>query len=125
MTRTPMRLLSKLDPWGPPLALMAVIFLLSAQPDLSTGLGIWDQIGRKLVHALEYGALCFLWWRALRTVAAWPWALVAAFCVSLGYAGTDEFHQTFVEGRHGAPIDVLIDSTGMVAAALLIARRRP
>ena len=30
-----MTALKKLDPWAPPLALMAVIFFLSAQPNLS------------------------------------------------------------------------------------------
>ena len=52
---------SRLDPWLPPLLLMAVIFVLSAQPDLSTGLGVWDFVGRKLVHASEYALLCALW----------------------------------------------------------------
>ena len=39
-----MRLLFR---FGPPLALMGVIFFFSAQPDLSTGLGTWDLIVRK------------------------------------------------------------------------------
>jgi VanZ family protein len=123
VTPTRVRILSRLDPWAPPLALMVVIFVLSAQPDLSTGLGVWDLIGRKVVHTLEYGLLCFLWWRALRTVLSVRAALVVAFCVSLAYAGTDEFHQTFVHGRHGSPVDVGIDAVGMVAACALIVRR--
>ena len=49
----------------PPLALMALIFFLSAQPDLSSGLGTIDLIGRKLIHMTEYGLLWFLWARAL------------------------------------------------------------
>ena len=51
--------------YGPPLALMALIFFFSAQPYLNSGLGVWDTIGRKLIHAATYGALWFLWWRAL------------------------------------------------------------
>ena len=113
----------KLDPWLPPIALMAVIFLLSAQPDLSSGLGTIDLIGRKLIHATEYAALCFLWWRALRTIAGPRAAIVLALGVAIGYAGTDEFHQRFVHGRHGTPVDVLIDATGATAAAFLIRRR--
>ena len=35
-----------LSRFGPPIALMAVIFFLSAQPDLNSGLGVWDTIGR-------------------------------------------------------------------------------
>jgi VanZ family protein len=102
---------------------MVVIFLLSAQPDLSTGLGTWDLIGRKLVHMTEYGLLCFLLWRATREVLTERAAIAAAFCLSLAYSATDEFHQTFVHGRHGTPVDMLIDATGMAIAATLIARR--
>jgi VanZ family protein len=124
VTRTPLATLSRLDPWAPPIALMVVIFLLSAQPDLSTGLGVWDLVGRKVVHMSEYGALCFLWWRALREVARSRWAIALAFGISLGSAGTDEFHQTFVHGRHGTPVDVAIDAVGMLAACVLVLRRR-
>src|SRR2546421_744727 len=124
VTRSPNSLLSRLDPWAPPIALMGVIFVLSAQPDLSTGLGAWDLIGRKIVHMLEYALLCLLWWRALREVAVARAALVLAVCVSLAYAVTDEFHQTFVHGRHGTPVDVGIDAAGMVVACVLVARRQ-
>ena len=117
-------LVSRLDRWLPPLVLMAVIFALSAQPDLGTGLGTIDLIARKIVHAAEYALLCFLWWRALRTVLPHARALLLAFAVTVAYACTDELHQSFVEGRHGTPVDVGIDSAGAAAAALLIHRRR-
>ena len=52
----------------PPLALMAVIFLLSEQQSLDSGLGWLDVVLRKLAHFGEYALLCALWWRALRTV---------------------------------------------------------
>ena len=104
---------------------MVVIFALSAQPDLNSGLGVLDLIGRKLVHMTEYGLLCFLLWRATREVVAGRAAIAAAFCLSLAYSGTDEFHQTFVRGRHGTPVDMLIDALGMAVAAVLIARRAP
>ena len=109
--------------WAPPLALMGVIFVLSAQPNLSTDLGIVDVILRKLAHMIEYGLLLFLLWRPLREVAAEPRALAAAFAVSLLYAASDEWHQSFVDGRHGTPVDVGIDAVGMTVAALLIRKR--
>src|SRR5919205_3654668 len=108
VTRSPAGILARLDPWAPPLALMVVIFALSAQPDLSTGLGVWDLVGRKLVHASEYALLCLLWWRAFRTVTAPPRALALAALVSIAYSATDEVHQLFVHGRHGTPVDVAI-----------------
>jgi VanZ family protein len=116
--------ISRLDPWLPPLLLMAVIFALSAQPDLNSGLGTIDLVGRKIVHATEYGLLTFLWWRALRTIAPPRAAVVLALGISIGYAGTDEFHQSYVNGRHASPVDVLIDAIGAAAAAALIVRRR-
>jgi VanZ family protein len=119
----PTQLVSRLDPWVPPIALMALIFALSAQPDLNSGLGTIDLIGRKLVHATEYGLLCFLWWRALRTVATPRAAIVLALGIAIGYAGTDEFHQRFVHGRHAATLDIVIDAIGAGIAAVLLVRR--
>ena len=110
--------------WLPPIALMAVIFVLSAQPDLNSGLGTLDLIGRKLLHASEYALLCFLWWRALRTVTDAPsTALAFALAIAIGYAATDEWHQAYVNGRHGTPVDVAIDAAGAGIAAFLIRRR--
>ncbi len=119
-----MALVSRLDPWAPPIALMALIFFLSAQPDLNSGLGLFDLIGRKLIHAAEYALLCFLWWRALRTVTASQRAAIAAFLITVAYAAGDEYHQTFVSGRSGSPVDVMIDSAGAALAAVLLARRK-
>jgi VanZ family protein len=122
--RVSLPLISRLDPWAPPLALMAIIFVLSAQPDLNSGLGTIDLIGRKIVHAGEYALLCFLWWRALRTVTASRKAVVLALTIAIAYAATDEVHQRSVQGRHGTPVDVLIDAAGACVAAGLLLRRR-
>jgi VanZ family protein len=116
-----MRALSR---FGPPLLLMGVIFLLSAQPNLNSGLGTWDTILRKCAHMLEYGLLWLLWWRALGYGSKVPPALIA-----IAYAATDEFHQRFVAQRHGAPVDVLIDAAGVAIAIAAVSwrarRRRP
>jgi VanZ family protein len=110
--------------WAPPLALMAIIFALSAQPNLSTDLGVFDYLLRKLAHMTEYGLLLFLLWRPLRELGSDRAALVAAFTIGVLYAATDEWHQSFVEGRHGTPLDVAIDAVGMAVATLLILRKR-
>jgi VanZ family protein len=115
--------LARLSLWLPPIALMAVIFFFSAQPDLTTGLGLVEDVGRKLVHAGEYALLCVLWWRALRTVSSERVALPAAVLISVAYAVTDEVHQTFVPTRWGSPVDVAIDALGAALAALVIHRR--
>ena len=114
----------RLDLWLPPLVLMGVIFFLSHQPSLDSGLGLIDLIGRKLLHFGEYALLSFLWWRALATVTSPERAVLWAFLLASGYAVTDEFHQTFVEGRHGSPLDWAIDSAGAAAAALYLRKGR-
>jgi len=111
------RLARTVSRFGPPIALMAVIFLLSHQPDLGTGLGTIDLILRKLAHMTEYGLLWLLWLRALGWRAPWAAALTA-----VGYAATDEWHQSFVAGRVGSPLDVAIDGAGVLVAALLVHR---
>jgi VanZ family protein len=111
------------DLWLPPLVLMGVIFALSAQPSLDSGLGVIDLIGRKLIHFAEYALLCFLWWRPLATVTDPRRAAVWAFAIASGYALTDEFHQTFVDGRHGNLIDWMIDSAGAALVALKLRAR--
>jgi VanZ family protein len=108
-----------LSRFGPPLALMGVIFFFSAQPDLSTGLGTWDLVVRKLAHMAEYGLLWLLWLRALGRDHP-----LAATVITLAYAATDELHQSFVEGRNGTPVDVLIDAAGVAIAAALYKRSR-
>lgn len=105
----------------PPLALMAVIFVLSAQPDLSTGLGFWDLVLRKLAHMSVFGLLTLLWFRALGPSTAR--AVPVAVAISFLYAISDEYHQTFVSGRSGSPIDVGIDAIGIAVATLLVYSR--
>jgi VanZ family protein len=103
---------------------MGAIFFFSHQPSLDSGLGAVDLIGRKLVHFAEYALLCFLWWRALRTVTTPERAVLWAFLLSSGYAITDEYHQTFVDGRHGTLLDWAIDSAGAAAVAIRLRKGR-
>ena len=103
--------------WLPVLAWAAVIFTLSSVPSLSTGLGLWDTILRKGAHITEYAVLGALLYRALGRE---PQALAAG----IAYAGTDELHQHFVRGRHGAPVDVAIDAVGVAVGMLVWLRLR-
>jgi VanZ family protein len=96
---------SLLGRWLPVLLWAALIFTLSSIPDLSSGLGTWDLVLRKLAHSLEYALLAALLLRALTR----PWL---AFLLTVAYAASDEFHQHFVRGRVGTPRDVAIDAAG-------------
>ena len=104
-----------------PLALMGVIFWFSAQPAAGHH-AWWVIVIRKLGHVTGYALLTSAWWWALQGVVRRP--ILWAVLISLAYACTDEFHQTFVRGREGTPRDVLIDAVGMAIAAGLIAMRR-
>jgi VanZ family protein len=110
----------RLDLWLPPLALMAAIFYFSAQPSLELGLGGLELIGRKLVHFAEYALLCLLWWRAFEPGMGARRAALVALIVTSGFAATDELHQSFVEGRHGTPVDWAIDTAGAALMAFAL-----
>jgi VanZ family protein len=103
-----------------PLAMMGLIFFLSAQPDLDSGLGVIDLIGRKIVHLATYLVLTLAWFWALRPVAPPGTSLAIAAAIAFAYAVSDEYHQSFVEGRAGSPVDVAIDAIGVILAMALV-----
>ena len=109
--------------WLPLVLWMGVIFFLSAQPTLPYHPDtLLDSILKKAGHMVEYGILTFLLWRALsRGWGTLLWSpLVTAFLVSVLYAVSDEYHQTFVPGRNGTPVDVGIDAVGALVALLVL-----
>jgi VanZ family protein len=106
-----------------PLAMMAAIFYFSAQPYDGPDLAWWEVAARKLGHIAGYAVLTYLWWWALVGAVSRP--LVWAAGIALLYAASDEYHQTFVDGRHGAVEDVVIDSLGIALACTAIHLRWP
>ncbi len=127
-----------------------MIYYFSSQPDLKSSLESWlDFILRKIAHIAEYGVLTFLAWRAFvagketglskinsvskmtnstkillgNGVSKSVRFLIYAVVFSVLYAASDEYHQMFVAGRVGSPIDVLIDSVGIVIAGIGIWRK--
>jgi VanZ family protein len=110
---------------------MGLIFFLSAQSDLDSGLGLVDLVGRKLLHAAEYGLLTVLWTWALAPVitrrggTGLPDAALPAAAIAFAYAISDEYHQSLVAGRTASPMDVAIDAIGIaLALAYLLWRFR-
>ena len=101
--------------WLPVVVWAAVIFAFSSVPSLSSGLGTWDLVLRKCAHTTEYAILAVL---LLRATGSFAWA----FALTLAYAATDEVHQMFVRGRHGSPIDVAIDSFGVLIGIAVLRR---
>ena len=106
---------ARVNLWLPVVLWAGVIFALSAIPSLGTGLGSWDLVLRKLAHLGEYAVLGALLQRA---VGREPLAIL----LGSAYAVTDEFHQTFVTGRQGAPLDWLIDTAGAAIGVAIAVR---
>ena len=92
--------------WLPVVAWAAVIFAFSSIPSLSSGLGTWDYVLRKIAHVTEYAILGALLYRAFEREAP-------ALAAGIAYAATDELHQHFVRGRHASVVDVAIDAVGI------------
>ena len=102
--------------WVLPIAWMGLIYLVSAQPSLpSAPSALWDVLLKKGAHMVEYAILVLLVWQAM----GYRWTGVA-WVVAVAYAASDEFHQTFVPGRNGTPVDVLVDAAGATAAAIAL-----
>jgi VanZ family protein len=100
--------------WGPPILVMAIIFVVSATPGSDIpGFGHWDTLVKKGGHMLGYALLAIALYHALsngRRSAKLLFLLATCF-VAL-YAASDEFHQRFTAGRTSSVRDVCIDVTG-------------
>jgi VanZ family protein len=102
--------------WLPLLVWMGLIYYLSAQPDLpQAGMGWADLLISSLAHVSVFGALAVLWARALGS-RRHAWLL--AFTLTVLYALSDEFHQSFVPGRKPDPWDLLCDAFGAAMGLL-------
>lgn len=102
--------------WLPVAAWAALIFALSSVPSLESGLA-WDTPLRKIAHVTEFAILGGMLLRALRRP-------VPAWFLGVAYAASDEFHQHFVSGRNGNPVDVAIDALGVLLGVAVYRRLR-
>src|SRR3989304_4215403 len=81
--------------------------------------GRWDIWVKKGGHALGYGLLGLSYFYALppRLSSGYRWWM--AWLLAVGVALSDEFHQSFVEGRGSTLLDVGMDSFGAGLSLLL------
>ncbi len=96
-------------------AWMGIIYFLSSRPDLPTpDNDLLADIFSALSHAFVFGVLMGLLLRAmsggLRRVSRGQALL--AFALTMTYALTDEFHQSFVPNRTPDMFDVIVDAIG-------------
>lgn len=113
--------------WLPAVLYAGVIFFLSAQshPEDQLPSFLFKEVSDKVLHAVEYGILSFLCYRAFRW-AAGPavarQAVVLAILTASVYGLTDEVHQAFVPLREASWQDWLADTIGATLAAVGVAR---
>ena len=89
--------------------------LLNLDPERMVELKVPFYI-RKLAHVVEYFILFLLTQRLTAQYIKLPKGLWLALGITVFYAMSDEFHQTFIPGREGKWSDVGIDSFGAILA---------
>jgi len=105
--------------WLPALALMATIFTLSSMPaSRLPHFGPFDLWIKKGGHATGYALLALAYAYALPSRLSLAYRLSLGFIMAVLFALSDEFHQSFVEGRTSSLRDVGIDAAGAAAALL-------
>jgi VanZ family protein len=115
-----MRLRSILLRWIPSIFIMGIIFLLSSLPASRIPYyGLLDTLIKKGGHALGYGLLGLSYYYALPRSLSRLSRSALALVMSVLFALSDEFHQSFVLGRTSSLVDVAIDGAG-AAFALLV-----
>jgi VanZ family protein len=102
----------------------SVIFWLSHQPSLP--LPMLFEYQDKLHHFTAYFIMGLLAWRNFRHFVKLPYllAIISIVFCSL-YGVSDEWHQSFVEGRTSDSMDWLADTVGATVAIFLLTRLIP
>ncbi|HID37427.1 MAG TPA: VanZ family protein [Ghiorsea sp.] len=87
------------------------IFMLSHQPSLPAPMLFLHQ--DKLIHATAYAIMALLAWRVFLNTnqSRYMVALISILFCSL-YGVSDEFHQSFIDGRDADVWDWLADTIG-------------
>lgn len=132
--------MKKVIKWSLLIVWMVVIFKFSNQPAVVSDeksklvISLFNLIGfninsvfgelsdfliRKTAHFLEYFILYVLIYNVVKEEFIIEKATFISILVVFLYACTDEFHQTFIIGREGRFIDVIIDTCGGVTAAFV------
>ena len=101
--------------WLPPIFWMGLVFFLSSFHKIQvTEVGWANFITRKLAHFSEYAVLYFLFYRGFKNTAKFSLkkVLFLSFILTILYALSDEYHQTWISGRTGKFFDIGVDCAG-------------
>jgi VanZ family protein len=102
--------------------MMLAIFAFSSLPaDRIPFFGQYDFLFKKGGHAIGYAMLAAAYFHALPPRLSLGYRVTLAFFMAVLFALSDEFHQSFVEGRTSTLRDVAIDSFGAATALSMLA----
>jgi VanZ family protein len=108
--------------WVPVVAYMALIFYLSSlpHPDEDLPKFLFEKLGDKFLHMIEYAVLAVLCCRAFRRAGSFAagYAVLFAIVTASLYGATDEVHQAFVPFRTATWLDWVADTAGSVIGAV-------
>jgi len=101
--------------WLPPFLWATVIFTLSSIPQIKVSeFTFWDFAAKKVAHVVIYAILFSLIYRATGQKQ------IRSFLLTIIYAISDEYHQSFVQGRNSSFADLVIDFSGAGIASYII-----
>jgi VanZ family protein len=106
--------------WFPVIAYVTLIFYLSSlsHPEERLPNFLFEQLGDKLLHGIEYAVLALLCYRAFRWAAGPQAGEYAVMLATSSYGLTDELHQAYVPLRESSLADWIADTTGAVIGAV-------
>jgi VanZ family protein len=106
--------------WVPAFIMMGLIFALSSLPSSRLpDFGTVDFLIKKGGHATGYALLGLAYFFALPPRLSPGYRAAVALIMALLFALSDEYHQSFVEGRTSSLRDVMIDCGGATIALVI------
>jgi VanZ family protein len=100
--------------------MMGIIFILSSLPSSRIpDYGTIDTLIKKGGHAIGYGLLGLSYYYALPKRLSKFYRGITALMMAVLFALSDEYHQSFVQGRTSSLTDIFIDGIGATLALVL------
>ncbi len=97
---------------------MVVIFWFSAQSALPSAADPFlELVFKKGAHVGTYAVLAMCYWWG---VGSWRHRWVALL-LATAYAISDEYHQSWIPGRHPTSVDIVIDTVGALLGLWVVA----
>ena len=106
--------------WLPAVVMMGIIFALSSLPSSRIpSYGPIDILIKKGGHALGYGLLGLSYYFALPKRLTKFYRAITALMMAILFALSDEYHQSFVQGRSSSLVDIFVDGVGATIAIVV------